>query len=394
MKFITERCLSYFVRDFRNTSDPEVRAAYGALEGWISVIINILLFLVKLIPGILTGSISLIADAFHSLSDAGSSIIVIAGFKISKKPSDDSHPFGHERAENITALIIAILVIVTGVEFFRVSVNKILHPTEIEVGWGLITLIATTIIAKEFLALFAKDLGKRIDSRALEGDFWHHRTDSISTGLVLIAIISAHFGYSGIDGIAGIGVSGIIIFAGFMIGKEAINPLLGEAPDPDFIQGVQSKVLAHEQVEGVHDIIVHSYGSFKLISLHIEISDAIPPLEAHELAEHIEDDIEKVLNAKAVIHVDPINRDYEHYGEIEKKLIKITETDNRILSFHDLRVVGKDDRINLVFDVVVTQGIKPEKYNQLKKHISTELKNTFPFIRATVITIETCYTGG
>ncbi len=390
---LTDSILKFLVKDYLNTADPDVRASYGILEGWISIAVNFIVFVIKLVPGILAGSISLIADAFHSLSDAGSSIIILVGFKVSRKPSDADHPFGHERAEYITALIVAILVAVTGVEFMRASVVKILHPTEISAGWGMIIMIASTIIAKEFLALFAKDLGKRIGSGALEGDFWHHRTDSISTVFVVAALIGSKFGFSGLDGYAGIFVSIIIIYAGYRIARDSVNPLLGEAPDPGFIKTIESIAFSHGEVEGVHDIIVHTYGSFRLASLHIEVSDSLHPLVAHELAEHIEDDIEKALKAKSVIHVDPVNRDYEYYGAIEEKIGIISESDDSVLSFHDLRIVGKGDRVNIVFDIVTNRNVKKDEHGKIKKRFVNELKDSFPFIRAVVITVEESYSG-
>lgn len=266
MKKLTLWIVVKTIRDYTRINDLKVRARYGLLEGWVSIVINLLLFFVKGALGLTTKSISLIADAIHTLADTATSIVVIIGFKIAKKPSDKEHPFGHGRMELVATLIVAVLLIIAGVEFLESSIGRIIHPAPVSASWLVLIVIFTTIVIKELLALFARELGIMIDSKTLEADFLHHRSDVIATTFVVLALISSRYGYTSIDGIAGILVSLIIIYSGYTIAKEAVNPLLGEAPSKEIIQRIEEIAKGFDGVYGVHDMIVHQYGRERLVS--------------------------------------------------------------------------------------------------------------------------------
>ena len=370
------------IKDHDKAADMSVRAAYGVLEGWVSIIINTLLFMVKLAMGIAVSSIALVADAVHTLSDTASSIVLITGFNIAKKPSDKEHPFGHGRMEFVTALIIAILLVVTAVELLRISAKNILAPSAVLAGWGVIVIVAGTLAVKELLARFSFELGHIIDSQALKADATHHRSDVFSSIPVIIALIGSRYGLLRLDGIMGVGVSIFIIYSAYKIAKEAIDPLLGEPPAKETIKRIEDIACAHKQVHAVHDIICHKYGQTNVISLHIEVSDKETASVLHDLSERVEADIVKQLGGMVVIHVDPINRDHPLYGPIEKAIAELVGADPRIHKFHDLRIVGcAGQKCNVLFDIVFEQDIDDKEGATIARHISSKLRRRFPRCR-------------
>lgn len=326
-----------------------------------------------------TKSISLIADAIHTLADIATSIVVIIGFKIAKKPSDKEHPFGHGRMEVVATLIVAVLLIVAGVEFLESSIARIIHPTPVSASWLVLIIIITTIIIKELLAQFAKELGTMIDSKTLEADFLHHRSDVIATALVVVALIFSRYGYTSIDGFAGILVSLIIIYSGYKIAKEAINPLLGEAPSKELVQKIEEIAKSCEGVYGVHDVIVHQYGQECLVSFHIEVSDDETPAKLHDISEAVELKTGEEINGTIVVHVDPLNKNYERYSEIESAIQKMVSEDNRTISFHDLRIVECDNNIcKVVFDIVLDYGVDEQEEYDIKQLLKEKFTARFP----------------
>ena len=392
MRKFTHWVVANAIKDYTRVNNLKVRAKYGLLEGWVSIVINLLLFFIKGVLGLATKSISLIADAIHTLADTATSIVVIIGFKIAKKPSDKEHPFGHGRMEAVSTLIVAVLLIIAGVEFLESSIGRIIHPTPVSTSWLVLIVISITIIIKELLAQFAKELGIMIDSRTLEADFLHHRSDVIATALVVVALIASRYGYTRIDGFAGILVSLIIIYSGYRIAKEAVNPLLGEAPSQEFIQKLEEITKSCEGVIGVHDVIVHQYGQEKLVSLHIEVSDDDTPSNLHDLSEEVEFKLGEEINGTVVVHVDPINRHHERYGEIETAIQKIVSEDDKIISFHDLRIVGcHNDICNVVFDVVLETEVDAQEEYDIKQVLKEDLTTSFPEMRF-VIKSEPSYT--
>jgi len=382
MRKFTHWIVTKTIKDFNRINDLKVRARYGLLEGWVSIVINLLLFFIKGALGLATKSISLIADAIHTLADIATSIVVIIGFKIAKKPSDKEHPFGHGRMEAVATLIVAVLLVVAGVEFLESSIGRIIHPIPVSASWLVLTVITTTVIIKELLALFAKELGVMIDSKTLEADFLHHRSDVIATALVVVALISSRYGYTRIDGCAGVLVSSIIIYSGYIIAKEAVNPLLGEAPSKEFIQKIEEIAKNCEGVYGVHDVIVHQYGQESLVSLHIEVSDDETPVRLHDLSEDVEMKIGDAINGTVVVHIDPINKSHERYSELESAVREMISEDDRIISFHDLRIVGCDNNIcNVVFDIVLDDGVDEQEEYDIKQLLKENFTVRFAEMR-------------
>ncbi len=301
MEKITDQLISFF----RLNSGDRVKN-YGYFEGLLSIILNIILFLVKFILGTLFNSVALITDAFHSLSDVLTSILVVIGFKISAKPPDDKHPFGHGRVERIFALLIAFLLIGVGMEFFLTSLKRLINPQPIAVNLLVIIILILTILVKEFLTAVSQILGKRIKSTSLKADAWHHRSDSITTGFVILGFIFYHFGFFRLDGLLGMGISALIIYTGVKIIIEAGNILVGSAPHPSLISRIKEVAQGIDGVKDVHEIQVHDYGKKIVVTIHICLKNDTHLDDAHKKAEEVEKAIkEEMAEAEVTIHLEP-----------------------------------------------------------------------------------------
>ncbi len=358
-------------------NDPEIRSKAANLEGISSVIVNFIIFALKLIAGLLINSISLIADSIHTLSDIVSSIIIVVGFRFAKKPEDKDHPFGHQRIESITGIIVAVLLIITGVEFIISSVKRIIIPQHFKTGIIFIALVVFTIILKEILARLALYLGKRINSPALMADFWHHRIDAISSLFVIVALVFAEFDIYSIDGYMGIIVSFMIIYSGMEIMKNSSVELIGRPPEKEILNKFEEIINKYKDsgVYGFHDTILHYYGRRVVGSFHIEVDKNLSLCKAHTLAEKIEDDIKRYTDAIITIHVDPIIVDDPLINEIRDKLNEIIRDIKEVSSFHDLRTVGEKDWLNILFDLSLQEKVSDGRKIDIKNHILKELKN-------------------
>lgn len=391
MKKFTRWIAAKCIRDHQRINDLKVRAQYGSLEGWVSIIINTLLFFVKLFVGLSIHSVSLIADAVHTLADSATSVVVIIGFKMAKKPSDREHPFGHGRMESVAALIVSVLLFIAGVELLKKSFHDVFSPQPSTAPVSVILLITATIIIKELMSRFAYQLGEMIDSQTLRADALHHRSDGITTVLVVIALIAARFDYQYIDGIMGVCVSLIIGYSAWYIARDAINPLLGEAPSREMIKEIETTAKAHKGVLGVHDIIFHRYGQTSIISLHIEVPDNVAPFELHALAEDVETAIGRKMGGLVVVHIDPINKEHPQYDAIYETIIEIISQDHRVNSFHELRIVGCGaDKCNVVFDIALEQDADQQETYDIIHAIQDRFKDKFPQMK-TVIKAEPKY---
>ncbi|HDP67419.1 MAG TPA: cation transporter [Candidatus Marinimicrobia bacterium] len=336
-----------------------VRTAYGRLEGWISVGINILLFMGKLIVGLLINSIALIADAFHSLSDVSTSVIVILGYRISAKPADHEHPFGHQRAEYVATLVLAVFLVVAGIEFIKSSYGRLISPRLSLVTWGVLGFVVATILVKAWLGGFAAYIGKKINSAALRADALHHYTDSVSSILVLIAIFGAKLGYPFLDGVGGMAVGLLLIWAGISIARDAADMLMGKAPTPECVAEIQEICRGIHEVRNTHDTIVHSYGDQKFISVHVEVDQKSSSLKAHDIATKVEHELTRRLNAYAVVHVDPIDLQSPEMMILRKLIDNFISASEEIREIHDLRLIKQKDHKRVFFDIVpVRDGIE------------------------------------
>lgn len=380
-----------FIKDQKNVTDPIVRSQYGTLEGWASIFINLILGSIKIIIALLYGSISLLADAIHTLSDMATSVIIILGFNLSKKPSDKEHPFGHGRMEQISTLIVAILLVVSAIELIQYSIKKIITPEPVSMSWIPIIIIFLTILFKEWLGQFSKFLAQRIDSLALEADAWHHRSDAISSLLVVIALIASKYGIIYFDGIVGLLIGLYIIYLGWDIAKKSIDQLLGESADKSLINEITNIVMEEEKVKNVHDLIVHQYGEQKLLSLHMEVPANMSLSEAHTIADNIENIIDKKLNIYTTIHLDPVMPASPQSIQIENILKDFIKDDKRINSFHDLRLIGEKDYSNLLFDLVIKNDLKSSEKNEIKRNIFESISDVIPGIKGVQIKFEKSY---
>lgn len=391
MKKFTRWIAAKLIKNHQNVNDLKVRARYGALEGWASIVINLLLFVIKILVGLSIKSVSLIADAVHTLADSATSAVVIIGFRIAKKPSDKEHPFGHGRMESIAALIVSVLLFIAGVELLEKSIHTAFHPQASTASFGVILLIVGTIVIKELMSRFSYQLGEIIGSQALKADALHHRSDVIATVLVVVALIASRFDYNRIDGVMGACVSLIIFYSAYSIAKEAVNPLLGEAPSKETIKEIESLAKAHEGVLGVHDIIFHKYGQTSIISLHIEVSDREPVVKLHMLSETVEEQITKKMGGTVIIHIDPINKEHPKYEAIAQSIEEIISEDKRVNSFHELRIVGcRANKCNVVFDIALEEDVDEQQTYDIIRSIRDKFKKRFPEMK-TVIKAEPKY---
>jgi len=386
-KFIVKKV----IKDYNQSDREDVRSRYGFLEAWTSIWLNFFIFIIKVAFGFLTQSIALIADAFHTLSDISTSIIILIGFRISQKPPDKEHPFGHGRMEAIATLIIATLLLLTGIELGKSAFMRILHPRPIHASWIAIGIIFITVLLKEALAQFSRQLGKMIQSGALEADYWHHHTDAIAAILVIIAMILGKFNFPYLDGYAGVLVSFIIIFMGFKIAKQSSDCLLGASPDPEIISKIKKIVQSFNEVLNVYDIVVHQYGRMKIATLHIEISDAYSLQQAHELVERIEDEVKKQLNIPLSIHTDPINLRDKHIQAVRNFLDAYVQTNDLILSYNDIWIKNTNDEKHLIFDIVLQSPLQTEKIKTLKSDLKKIISEKFPSITNITINIDPTY---
>jgi len=384
---MTQLLLHYFVR-CKDPSDPGYRAACGKLAGAAGIACNLLLFLGKLIAGLLAGSVSVMADAFNNLADASSSVVTLLGFKLAEKPADPHHPYGHARIEYLSGLVVAVMILFIGAELAKSSVEAIFHPEPVLFTWLTTGILAASIVGKLWLAGFCKKLGKQINSAALEATAADSRNDVLSTTAVLIAgLLSMLFQWQ-IDGFIGLAVACFILYSGIGIARETIDPLLGEAPDPQLIQTIRKQILSYDKVLGLHDLIVHDYGpGRRFASVHVEMDSRENPLECHNILDDIERDFAANLHIQLVVHYDPIvtnDKELNHMRTLVET--EIQQIDPR-LTIHDFRMVHGPKHTNLIFDLALPFDMQ-DKQAELKALIDrkVQFKNKKYY---TVITFDT-----
>ncbi|MBQ7875235.1 MAG: cation transporter [Oscillospiraceae bacterium] len=348
-----------FIKDSKNYSNQKVRAAYGYLCGMVGIVINILLFGGKFAAGTLSGSVAVTADAFNNLSDAGSSVISLIGFRLAAQKPDPGHPFGHGRFEYIASLIISMVIIMMGFELGKDSVGKIIAPEAVEYSTLTFAVLVVSILAKFYMFIYNRSVGKKIDSSTLKATATDSISDTVSTFAVLLsAVLTVTTGIV-IDGWVGLVVAGIIIFAGISEAKGTIDSLLGTPPDEEFCQKVQDIVLSHEGMIGIHDMIVHNYGPGRVfISLHAEVPSDSNFVHIHDTIDNIEHDILHETGCLATIHMDPVDTRDELTAEMKKKVGEIIRAIDERITFHDFRIVSGPTHTNVIFDIVVPHDYK------------------------------------
>lgn len=368
------------------------RAACGTLEGTVSIVVNTLLFALKLVLGLLTSSVALIADGAHSLSDSLTSVVVIVAAKVSRRPPDAEHPFGHGRAEAIATVAIAVLLAAAGLEFGKVSVGRILHPEPVSAPSWVMLLVVGTMVVKEWLTRFALALASESGNKSVEADAWHHRSDVLSTALVAVGMLGSSWGFPRLDGIMGVGVSVVLLKVGYDIIGGAVDSLLGRAPSQEEIAAVRHRALAVKGVRGVHDVVIHSYGERRFVSLHIETTDALSAAEVHTIAERVEDAVAPDGHGSIAVHMDPIDTGHPAYARLRGIVTSSVEAEEAVASFHDLRVVGGEGRFNVVFDLSLeAAGATEEEQEAIVGRLRAAIRETYPEA-GVVIEIDPPYT--
>jgi cation diffusion facilitator family transporter len=353
------------------------RTKIGVFQGWISVLVNSILFIFKLVIGVMVGAVSVIADAVHTLSDVVSSIVVIWGFKQAEKPADVEHPYGHGRAEYIATLIIAILLCVAGIEFIEASIDRIQNPEQVVAKWWMILILMVTIILKEITARYAEFLSKKIASGTLHADAWHHRIDALSSLLVVGALIAGKYGYPSSDGWAGLGVALLLIYTGFIIAKDAVDDLIGKPPTSEEVEVIRQIVMSVDGVLGAHDIIIHSYGHDKFASVHVEIDADETTAVAHDISEEVEDKLEKAIGVEPTVHLDPVHPNDPLVQEVNKVLSLLRESDGRITDIHDVRIVNTENHQVILFGINIQVGINQKEIVSCTLNLENRLKEKF-----------------
>jgi cation diffusion facilitator family transporter len=385
---LTRWFVARFVGRHGDIASPDVRARYGVLEGWVSIVVNLVVCAVKLVPGVLIGSIALIADAVHSLGDISSSAVVMWGFKAAARPSDREHPFGHGRSEAIATLVIGIMLFVVALEFGQSSVIRLVHPSQhAHASTLLLGVLTLSLLLKEWLSRFARELARMIQSNALEGDSWHHRSDVLATAVVIVSLVATNQGWQWVDGVGGLIVSAFIAAAGFQLTRDAIDPLIGTAPSPGLIDQIRRTARSVPHVDQVHDVIVHSYGGFSAISLHIEVAAGLGLTQAHDVAEAVEGALDDKFGGAAVVHVDPVDRSHPLYPEVHSFLSELMPDVGDRFGFHDLRIVGSSEPCYVIFDLKAECA----DANRIVSNVSSALVERFPSVAKVVINVEPRY---
>lgn len=379
-----------FVKTPEDISDENVRGAYGFLAGVIGIIVNLFLFGVKLTVGMISQSIAVTADAFNNFTDAGSSLVTILGFKLSNMPADEEHPFGHGRIEYLSALIVSAMVMLVGVEFIRSSIERILNPTPVQFEVIPFVLILFSILFKIWLSRFNVIIGKKINSSALKAAGLDALGDVVTSSTVALSLLASKWTSFPIDGYVGVAVALMILYSGFKLTKETLNPLLGEAPDPELVFAIKNEVMSYDNITGVHDLIIHNYGPGKcMCSIHAEVPANMSVVKIHDIIDTAEKEVSEKLNVYLVIHMDPINVDDAEIMETQYELLKILNDHPVVKSMHDFRVVGSGEKKNLIFDIVVDSNRKKLQFTdeEIKHDICERVKKVYPTYNC-VITVD------
>lgn len=371
---MTDFLVKRFIKDYENTGDVQVRTQYGLMAGIVGMVCNLLLFGSKIFIGILINSISVMADAFNNLSDAASSIIGFVGVKMAGKPADEDHPFGHGRVEYIAAFIVAFLVIQVGFSLFQSSVNKILHPENMAFKWISVVILLLSVGIKLWLGLFNKTLGKRISSSVMKATAADSMGDVATTAATILSILLYGVWNINADGIVGLLVSCIVMWAGVKIAKETLAPLIGEPIDPRLYHDITDFVESYEGVIGSHDLIVHNYGpSRSMASIHAEVPNNISVEASHMVIDEIEREALRKFGIPLVIHMDPIETKDHRVIEFGSMLENILESVDSRITFHDFRMVECKNQINLIFDLVFPREYDRKKREALKEEITRKV---------------------
>ena len=380
-----------FVKDCNNVQDPQVRQRYGALSGAVGIFLNLMLSAGKMIAGVLTGSIAITADAFNNLSDAGSSVVTLVGFHMAGKQADNDHPFGHGRIEYLSGLAVSVVILLVGLELAKSSVEKIIHPEPVEFSWLSAGILAAAICVKLWMSYFNRSLSRRIGSAAMAATATDSLSDAVATSAVLLSSLIGRFTSVNVDAWAGILVAVFILRAGWGAAKDTLNPLLGQSPDPELVREIEQTILAHPQVVGIHDLIIHDYGPGRsMMSLHAEVPAGSDIMEVHDEIDAIERELKAKYHIEASIHMDPIVTGDETISKARQMVLDLVREVDPAMTIHDFRMTSGPKHRNLIFDVVVPYSVKRSD-DEVRQEIERKIRAADPNSFA-VIQVDRAYT--
>lgn len=379
-----------FIKDYTNLHSPAVRTAYGKLSSLVGIACNVLLFIGKLVAGTLTGSVSITADAVNNLSDASSSIISLLGFKLASKPADAEHPYGHGRYEYLSGLMVALLIMLIGVELLKSSLDRVLHPSVVEFSWIAVGVLFLSILLKFWMMRFNRSIGRQIGSQTLIATAADSRNDVISTAAVLVAALVSHYAGLKLDGWMGLGVALFILYSGFGLVRDTISPMLGHAPDPQFVAAIREKILGYPGVLGTHDLMIHDYGPGRqFASVHVEMAAEDDVIASHDVIDNIERDFLRDEGLHIIVHFDPVTTRDGVTNDLRQWLSSQIRSIHPELTIHDLRIVPGVTHTNVIFDCVVPHGLALSD-TELKAAIAKLVTDTYPNYYC-VITLDKSY---
>lgn len=389
---MTNFLIKHFIPNASDVKSPAVRQRYGVVSGVVGILCNALLCTAKIAAGLLTGSVSIVADGINNLSDGGSCVVSLLGFKMAGKPADDKHPFGHGRIEYVAGLIVSFIIVLMGVELAKTSLDKIFHPEEISFSWITPAVLGISILVKLWMCFFNRKMGDKIDSAVLRATAMDSLSDVAATSAVLAGFVIGYWARVNLDGYLGVLVALFILYTGVSTAKGTLDLLLGEAPDPEFVKQIQQEVLSYPEIIGVHDLIVHNYGpGHSVVSLHAEVPCDVDILKIHDTIDNAERDLKKKFDCEVVIHMDPIITDDKETNEIHQKLSSIVRLLDSRVTIHDFRMVKGPTHTNLIFDIVV-----PHQFRLTDDQVVESLRQAVKALDARyeiVVNVDKAYTA-
>lgn len=372
---MTEFLVKHFVKNYEDVDKVAVRTAYGVLSSIVGILCNVLLFLVKMAAGLGLHSVSVLADAFNNLSDAGSSVISFVGVKMAEKPADEDHPFGHGRIEYIAALIVSFLVLEVGFSFLKDSIGKIREPEELYFQLSLVVLLLLSIGVKFWLGLFNRRLGEKIDSKVLKAVFTDSMGDVMTTTATIVSMVFFRVTGMNIDGIIGAGVALVVMWAGVGIARDTLAPLIGEAIDPEVYYKIKNFVEQYDGIVGTHDLIVHNYGPNRsMASIHAEVPNDVGIEKSHEVIDRVERDAMEKLGVFLVVHMDPIDMHDEEVQAVHERIVEALHEIDARCTLHDFRMVKGEKQTNLIFDLVVPFSDGEERQREIRNALCEKVR--------------------
>ena len=389
---MTNFLIKHFIPNASDVKSPAVRQRYGVVSSVVGILCNALLCTAKIAAGLLTGAVSIVADGINNLSDGGSCVVSLLGFKMAGKPADDKHPFGHGRIEYVAGLIVSFIIVLMGVELAKTSLDKIFHPEEISFSWITPAVLGISILVKLWMCFFNRKMGDKIDSAVLRATAMDSLSDVAATSSVLAGFVIGYWARGNLDGYLGVLVALFILYTGVSTAKGTLDLLLGEAPDPEFVKQIQQEVLSYPEIIGVHDLIVHNYGpGHSVVSLHAEVPCDVDILKIHDTIDNAERDLKKKFDCEVVIHMDPIITDDKETNEIHQKLSSIVRLLDSRVTIHDFRMVKGPTHTNLIFDIVV-----PHQFRLTDDQVVESLRQAVKALDARyeiVVNVDKAYTA-